>query len=167
MKKTLLFSILFLGVFVVNAQLDIKPGMKQVNAGVGASTIGIPIYLGADYCILPDVTVGAETSFRIYSDNWGMAKYNHSIIAFVANGNYHFNTLLNLPDIWDVYAGVNSGFYLWTSDASYFGSNGTGLGVGSQVGGRYILNDQFSLNAETMFSTAASAFKFGITYKLP
>lgn len=142
----------------------IDKGQLQFNAGVGFSGWGIPIYAGLDYGVHPDVTVGGEFSFRTYNDNFGGTKYNHTIFALSANGNYHFNTLLNIPSNWDVYAGLSLGFYFWNSSGDYPGSNASGVGLGLQIGGRYYFSERFGINLELGGGTIGAG-KFGISIR--
>ena len=38
---------------------------------------GVPVYLGLDYGVHPDITLGGEISFRSYHDRWSGYEYNH------------------------------------------------------------------------------------------
>ncbi len=165
MKKALVVIVLLLGITAIFAQNQVDKGLLQVNAGVGISGWGIPIYVGADAGILKNLTVGGELSYRGYS-YWG---YNHSIIGILANGNYHFSDLLTkyvtpIPSEIDLYWGLNLGGYIWISESGYTGT-GSRLGIGSQLGARYYFNDKLAANLEfgggNTFGT-----KLGITYKL-
>ncbi|MBN1252397.1 MAG: hypothetical protein JXR51_01730 [Bacteroidales bacterium] len=165
MKKIILtFGFIAIASFIF-AQSPINKGQLQLNAGVGFSSWGIPIYVGLDYGVHPDITVGGEFSFRTYSDNFAGTKYSHSIIGISGNGNYHFNRLLNIPSDWDFYAGLNLGFYFWNSNDDYDGSDGSGIGLGAQIGGRYYFSDRFGINLELGGGNTLSGGKFGITYK--
>lgn len=166
MKKIHLTLILIIYTAVAFAQSPINKGQLQFNAGVGLSSWGIPVYLGIDYGIHKDITIGGEVSFRSYHDNWGGRGYNHSIFGISGNGNYHFNSLLKIPPTWDFYAGLNIGFYIWRSNSEYLGSHSSGLGLGAQVGGRYYFTDRFGINLELGGGNAFSGGKFGISLKL-
>jgi len=83
-----------------------------------------------------------------------------------ANGNYHFNSLLDIPNNWDFYAGLNLGFYIWNSSDDYPGSNTSGLGLGAQVGGRYYFNDKLGVNLEFGGGNAFSGGKVGVSVRL-
>tara|TARA_R110002049_G_scaffold289495_3_gene472370 strand:+ start:1594 stop:2043 length:450 start_codon:yes stop_codon:yes gene_type:complete len=148
------------------AQNPISKGQAQFNAGLGFSSWGVPVYLGVDYGVHEDITIGGELSFRSYRDNWKNDRYNHSIIGISGNANYHFNNLLNIPKEWDFYAGLNLGFYIWNSSRNYGGSNTSGLGLGAQLGGRYYFTEKLGVNLELGGGNVFSSGKVGITVKL-
>lgn len=148
------------------AQGPIGKGGAQLNAGVGLSNWGIPLYIGLDFGIHKDVTFGFEASFRSYNDRYNDYKYKHSIIGISGNFNYHFNSLLNISPKWDVYAGLNLGFYYWNSPNNYYGEHYSGLGLGGQIGVRYFLTNNVGLNLEFGGGNAFSQGKFGITIKI-
>ena len=166
MKKLLFVIVLLAGVIKSYGQNPLRVGASQLNAGFGLSGYGIPIYVGLDYGASRDFTLGGELSFRSYSDHYSGAIYNHTIMGIAANGNYHFNTVLDMPHDWDFYAGLNLGFYAWTSPSDYPGDHNSGLGLGLQVGGRYYLSKTVGLNLEVGGGTATSGGKFGLTFKL-
>jgi len=151
-------------VFTVDAQSPLDRGNKQLNAGVGFSGWGIPLYVGMDFGVSRDITLGFEGSIRFYNQNYIGTKYNHSIIGFSGNGNYHFNTILDIPSDWDFYAGLNIGYYFWSSQTDYPGTGYSGIGLGAQIGGRYFFSNNFGLNLEFGGGNAFSGGKFGITY---
>lgn len=166
MKKQILTLILILATSFVFAQSNISKGESQINVGVGLSSWGVPVYLGFDYGVHQDITLGAEASFRSYNDNWHDNKYRHSVIGIQGNANYHFNTVLNIPSNWDFYAGLNLGFYSWNSPNDYEGSHTSGLGLGAQIGGRYFFSNKVGINLEFGGGNAFSGGKFGLTIKL-
>ncbi len=165
MKKTVLTLVIAFASFLVFSQNPLARGGIQLNAGVGLSSWGIPLYFGADYGLTDDITIGGETSFRTYSENF-IIKYHHTVIGVSGNANYHFNNLLGISSEWDTYAGANVGFYFWNSPNNYPGDYASGLGLGLQVGGRYYFTENFGLNLEFGGGNAFSGGKFGISYKL-
>ena len=168
MKRTfLLIAVaLFFTSGVAFNQSPLPIGKTQLNVGVGLSEWGIPIYVGIDYSVHKDITVGGEFSYRSYRENWKGVYYNHNVMGFSGNGNYHFNSLLIIPQQWDFYAGLNLGFYVWSSPDTYTGRHSTGLGLGAQIGGRYYLSDKVGLNLEFGGGNAFSGGKFGVSIKL-
>jgi outer membrane immunogenic protein len=166
MKKRVLTFILVIAASVVFAQSPISKGESQINFGVGLSSWGVPVYLGFDHGVHPDITLGAEASFRSYKDHWHDNRYKHSVIGIQGNANYHFNTVLNIPSPLDFYAGLNLGFYSWNSPSDYEGSHTSGPGLGAQIGGRYFFSNNIGVNIEFGGGNAFSGGKFGITIKI-
>jgi outer membrane immunogenic protein len=165
MKKLYLTFILAIITSAVFAQSPIPKGTLQLNAGIGLSSWGVPVYVGLDLGVHKDITIGGEFSFRSYHDNWLNNRYNHSVIGISGNANYHFNTILRIPTNWDFYAGLNIGFYIWNSPNDYPGTNSSGLGIGAQIGGRYYFTHKFGINLELGGGNAFSEGKFGISLK--
>lgn len=166
MKTRILTIVLILVSGIAFSQGPVAKGHSQVNVGVGLSTWGLPVYLGFDYGVHKDITLGGELSFRSYNDNWSGNKYKHSVIGIMGNANYHFNTILNIPSKWDFYAGLNLGFYSWNSPDNYEGSHISGLGLGGQIGGRYYFSNKIGINLEFGGGNAFSGGKFGLTIKI-
>jgi len=166
MKKLILIFSILLTTSVLFAQNPIKEKQLQFNAGFGLSSWGIPIYIGLDYGIHKDITVGGELSFRSYHEDWRDYDYHHNVTGLTANGNYHFNSLLEIPSEWDFYAGLNLGFFIWDSDSQYKGNHSSGLELGIQIGGRYYLTNKIGINLEFGGGGAFSGGKIGISIKL-
>ncbi len=166
MKRISILFVLVLLVGAIFAQNPIAVGQTQLNAGVGFSSWGIPVYLGLDYGVHKDITMGGQLSYNSYRDRYQSYHYNHSILGIAGNANYHFNHVLKIPTNWDFYAGLSVGFYIWDSPDSYHGSNSSGLGISGQVGGRYYFNDKFGVNLEFGGGNAFSGGKLGLSMKL-
>lgn len=156
MKKALLLLVLLIGAASVFA-LPLNVGQSQFNIGTGFSTWGMPIYMGVDYGVTPDITLGGEATLRFH---------NHgSWVGIYGNGNYHFVNLLNMPSNTDFYAGLCLGFDVWLPDDGHENAHNSGLGLGVQVGGRYYFNDRLGLNLE-IGGGFVSGGKIGISCKL-
>jgi hypothetical protein len=166
MKKYLFILSFLLSSSLIYAQSPIAKGETQLNAGIGLSSWGVPVYIGFDYGAHPDISVGGELSYRSYNDKYANVSYDHSVIGISGNGNYHFNRILEIPKKWDFYAGLNLGFYIWNSPNNYQGSHSSGLGLGGQIGGRYFFSDKIGLNLEFGGGNAFSGGKLGLTFKL-
>jgi outer membrane immunogenic protein len=165
MKKTVIILLLsFITVLTVNSQSPLRKGGQQLNVGLGFSGWGVPLYVGLDFGIQRDFTLGIEGSFRTYRQNYKEVRYNSTIIGLSGNGNYHFNRILEIPSDWDFYAGLNIGYYFWSTPSDYPGPYSSGLGLGAQIGGRYFFRNNFGLNLEFGGGNAFSGGKFGITY---
>jgi len=158
------FLMVFFG--VANAQAPLSEGAFQLNGGFGFSNHGLPVYVGLDYGVHPDITIGGELSYRSFNRNWSGNKYKHSVTGISGNANYHFNRILNISNPWNFYAGLNLGYFYWNNDRNYGGSHSSGLGLGLQVGGRYYFNDKIGLNLEFGGGNAFSGGKIGVSIKL-
>jgi outer membrane immunogenic protein len=166
MKRAVLFIIVHLAAVFATAQAPLPVGGKQLNAGLGLSSKGVPVYVGLDFGVHEDITVGGELSFRAYHEKWKKEYYRHLVTGISANGNYHFNRLLDISSRWDLYAGVNLGFFIYNSPRSYPGTRSSGLGLGGQIGARFFLNDKLGLNLEFGGGNAFEGGKFGVTVVL-
>jgi hypothetical protein len=169
-KKNVLFLVVFC-LFSVSAmaQAPLGQGNKQINAGLGFTNEGLPVYVGMDFGIHPDVTIGPVASIRAWRETYRFDGdrfiANHLIFFAGFNGNYHFNRLLEIPSNFDFYAGGTIGFYVWSSPNDYIGPNASGLGINAQIGGRYFIDRNFALNMEIGGGSLAGG-RFGITYIL-
>ena len=167
MKKSYLLIILCFLIKTSFSQGTMPIGQTQFNVGVGLSNYGTPVYLGIDYGALRNLSIGGELSFRSYDERWGQNYHRRSITSLAVNVNYHFNSILLLPSKFDFYAGLNLGFYNWsTPEDGYNGSHSSGLGLGAQVGGRYYFTRKFGFNLEFGGGNAFSGGKVGLTFKL-
>jgi outer membrane immunogenic protein len=165
MKKIILTLTILCATNFLNAQtVGVRPTM--FNAGVGFSSWGVPVYLGLDFGVHPDITIGGEVSFRSFNERFGPNRYNHSVIGLSGNFNYHFDRVLKLPSPWNIYAGLNVGFYMWNSPKNYNGNYNSGLGLGAQLGVRYFFNDRVGINLELGGGNAFSGGKIGLTFKI-
>jgi hypothetical protein len=168
--KKIKFIILFtiLSSTISLAQGTLGKGGKQLNAGLGFSDWGVPVYVGLDFGVHQDITIGPRLSFRNYSYTRSGNKYHQNLSVLSFNGNYHFNSLLNLPSAWDVYAGLTLGYYFWsdvkTSNGGLYEGNSSEVGLDLQIGGRYFVTDRFGINLELGGGHDAGG-RFGITYK--
>jgi len=147
------------------AQSPIAPGEKQLNAGVGLSSWGVPIYVGVDLGVAQDFSIGGNFSYRSYSEGFAGNNYDWSLIVLGLNGNYHFDNMLDLTSDWNVYGGLTLGYYIWSDPGTGYGGNrASGLGLDAQLGARYFFSKSFAVNLEVGGGTAAGG-KFGITKK--
>ena len=103
---------------------------KQLNFGTGISSYGIPAYVGLDFAVHNDWTVGPVVKVHIDDD-----------IRFGALGrvDYHWNRLLEIPSDFDFYLGANVGFI--SGDEIEFD-------LGFQLGGRWYWSEKWGLNLE-------------------
>jgi hypothetical protein len=165
MKKiNLIVLIVFAAVTASFSQGTLGKGGKQLNAGLGFSNWGVPIYVGLDFGVHESITIGPELSFRTYNQRYFGTKFSQNLIVISFNGNYHFNQLLKLPDPLDLYAGLSLGYYIWSANDDYSNARASGVGLDGQIGVRYFFSDNFGLNLELGGGTGSGG-SFGITYK--
>jgi outer membrane immunogenic protein len=165
--RSIIITIAFVFItFISYCQNPTPRGSNQLNLGVGFSGWGIPLYVGFDHGIHRDITLGGELSYRSYREDWKNYTYNHGIVGISGNLNYHFNHILAISPRWDLYAGINLGFFVWSSPTAYDGNNHSGLGLGGQIGTRYYLSNRVGLNLEFGGGNAFSGGKFGLTIKI-
>jgi outer membrane immunogenic protein len=165
-QKTTLILILLLFKVTSYSQNKLDIGEAQINVGLGISNWGVPVYVGADFGAIEDFTLGAEFSYRNFNERFDINKYRHRISCLLINGNYHFNNLFDLPNKFDLYAGLNIGFYSWRYDQNYISQPYSGRGWGGQAGGRYFLSEKVGINLEFGGGVALSGGKLGLTFKL-
>ncbi|RKS99326.1 outer membrane beta-barrel protein [Flavobacterium sp. 123] len=167
MKKIILLATVCFMSIGAFAQAPLENGALQLNAGLGSSGWGTPIYVGLDYGVGNNFTVGGELSYQSKSATYASTKYKSTAIGIGANGNYHFNALLDIPSKWDLYAGLGINYYVWKYDNElYKTSDNSNIGLGAQIGGRYFFSDKFGVNLEVGGGSATSGAKIGVTYKL-
>lgn len=165
MKKAFLFLSFVALSFVANAQA-IGSGESQVNAGVGLSGWGVPVYANYEYGFSDVISGGVEGSYRSFNEKYVGDSYKYSVLGIGAFANYHVNDLLGVPAPWDVYAGATLGYYSVSVDTDYDGAIGSGLSFGGQVGARYYFSDKMGVNLEFNGGSVVTGGKLGITIKL-
>jgi outer membrane immunogenic protein len=169
MKKIVLTLACFIsaGMF---AQQSLEKGGIQINAGIGTSSWSTPIYAGLDYGVHEDITIGLEGSYQSYDyGGLGLSTTDKfTIIGIGVNANYHFNEVLDIPEKWDLYAGVGFNYYKWSygGTSNYLGVDFSGTSFGGQLGARYFFTEKFGLNAEFGGGGSTSGGKLGVTFKL-
>lgn len=172
MKQFLI--LFFLGFFSIStfAQSPIPIGGRQVNAGLGIFSKGSSIYAGMDFGLPEDITVGGEISLQSRTDRFPMGEIKYSGFGLGANANYHFNRLLKLDEVWDVYGGLILNYVNWGVKSTNLAVDYTGqyeytsgIGVDIQIGGRYYFNQKIGINLE-LGGLGISRGKLGISYRL-
>lgn len=154
MKK--LFAILILVAFGSLAfgqgSAPLSKGDNQLNFGAGFGG-GFPIYVGMDFAVHNDITVGPEVGFNLDGMDY---------MTIAGRGDYHWNRLLEITPDFDFYTGLNIGFLVGFSE--YGGTSG--LDLGGQVGGRWYWNDKWAINAEFAGGKISVGGKVGVSMKL-
>lgn len=166
MKKNLFIVCFFVMAVGVFAQAPLEKGGLQLNAGLGTSGWGTPVYVGLEYGLGNNFTLGGELSYRSDDKRYDAINYDYSVTGIGANVNYHFNEILSIARPWDFYAGLGLNYYTWNyKNGKYEGSRDSDVDLGVQIGGRYFFNNNFGINIEGGGGNTVSGLKVGITYK--
>ncbi len=145
----------------------------MINAGVGVSNWGLPIFAGVDFFVSDMVSAGAIAGFSVKKQNIGTYSGKYTLMGGGVRGNYHIGKRWkNTPKNTDLYLGLNLGYY----SLSYKDNNGnklTGAGIvnsvlalGAQVGARYYFSKNLAGLAEIGGGAGISGLRLGITYQL-
>lgn len=161
MKKWILLAVLACTASMTSyAQSPIGKGGSQLNMGIGLHGGHIPLYLGYDYGVHPDITVGPQLNFDLGLEYLGIS----------ARGDYHFNSIMSIPQNWDFYAGLSLGAVvgldLYDHDHHHHhGHHGLDLDAGLQIGGRYYWNSSWGINLEIGGGSHHSGGRLGLSYR--
>lgn len=132
MKK--LIFILILGISLpLSAQAYEGQGDVKINAGISAFGNGSGLTGTIDLGLLDWLSIGGGV--EIYFSN--PAKYKDDTSYIFGRANFHLGSLLNMPDEWDLYPGVNLGIL-----GSY------GFILNAHVGARYFFSNRIGVFAE-------------------
>ena len=134
MKRLNLIAILSMLSFTIMAQSGssaLPKGNIQLNFGSGINTHGFPVYVGLDFAVHNNVTLGPLLKVR-FEDN-------KTSVTLLGKADFHWNQLMGIPSNWDFYTGGNLGGKL---------NDGIFLDLGFQVGGRWYWNNKMGLNLE-------------------
>jgi outer membrane immunogenic protein len=160
MKKLILILLCIVLASEIDAQ-NTMAGKAQINAGFGMSQYGLPVYVGLDVGIHPDISIGVEGSYQRHT----IPNYNAALFGIEGNINYHFNSVFKIKnEHWDVYAGATVGYWIWNWNNSYNGSLSSGLGLSGQIGARYFIVPRWAINFEISGGTLSGG-KFGLTHR--
>lgn len=169
--KKIFVVVLLSGVsFAANSQgFEPGPGFKQINFGVGASSWGIPVYVGMDFGISDKITLGPRISYRSYSRNYAfIGGVTYSIFNLSFRGDYHYGSHIpGLPEQLDLYGGLSLGYSVWSdnysgADSGNLESSGAFLAV--QAGARWYFHENWGANAEVSGGTL-SGLEVGLSYR--
>ena len=143
-----------------------QKGKKQFNIGLGFDNSTIPIYLGLDFWVHQDISIGGSVGWRRHKFDYLNDKYYTTLINFSLPVNYHFSRILGVPNKWDIYAGLSIGFFHWSNnvdDDNWKDDNTSGLGLGGQLGVRYFFNSKIGINLEFAGGNHVSDGKIGLS----
>lgn len=145
-------------------------GAVLLNAGIGLSNWGVPLYGGVE-AYIQDFTLGGVLSYRRYYSDWRNYRYDFSATTLSGVANYHFNRVLRIPSNWDLYLGANIGYNFEGYNRApgapeYTYRRVGGLAAGLQLGGRYYFSRSAGLNLEVGGGNVLSDVRFGLTFRL-
>ncbi len=137
MKKTafvlLLTMILTGAAFSQEGEAPLAKGEKQLNFGLGMAYSTLPVYVGIDFAVHDDVTVGGQLGLDLAYFDW---------MSLMARADYHFNRIMGIPKDFDFYAGGGIGANVG------MGGYGSTVGLNLHVGGRWYWNEIWAINVE-------------------
>lgn len=137
MKKSvfaLLLAVIIGGVaFAQEGEAPLSKGEKQLNFGLGLAYSTFPVYVGMEYAVHDDITVGGQLGFDMAYFDW---------MSIMARGDYHFNRIIGIPKDFDFYAGAGVGVNIG------MGGYATAVGLNLHVGGRWYWDEKWGLNLE-------------------
>lgn len=172
-EPLLLGLALFSSVVDVNGQGLIQSGGRwdQVNAGLGMSTRGLPVFIGVEQTVDDHISAALIGTFQSYRENSSAGTWNHQFYAVGLQGNYHFIELAPTP--YDFFAGLTVSWsahrFRWAGATaapnSYEGSAIGGTGLSAQIGGRYTYRSTTFL-VQLDGGTLNSGFLVGLTFPL-
>lgn len=177
--------------FEANAQVD-KNGVQFVNVGlaVGSAFSGGTVQSGDNISrsyTIPTIGVTYEVGvhqsivlggfFSFGAGGWSEERVqvvrNHSYKSYIlgAKGSYYFNSLIGLPEKWDLFAGLGLSFS-YTSNKNQL-ANGEDISrsaswrfpnAGIFVGGRYYFNEKIGVYTE--FGLWPQWWTLGATFRI-
>jgi len=148
------------------------PGVRDnnlfINAGIGFGPTGgynmgiPPISLSVDYKLPIDlpITVGGFATFGTWRYSYLNTNVTYTNIGIGARGMYHFNFLDNL----DLYAGLNLGYVIQTSNQTQYSGSSFFL-WGFNTGARYFFTENLGAYLELGYS-GLNYISTGVTFKL-
>ena len=125
-------------------QAPLGTGQLAFNGGVGLGRAPLPLYVGLDGAVHPDVTVGGDV---FISSRLGD-------VTLMGRVDYHWNRLLGIPRDGDFYLGAG----LVVADY--------GLWPRLLVGGRWFFSERVGLNLEIGGENKWAGGLLGVTVKI-
>lgn len=173
MKKSLWVLSFCICAYSSFAQYDLKKQL-QLNLGVGMTNFGAMEYLGADYGLHRDITIGLAFHHRSATETYTKLK--------IAGGqftvNYHLNHLFKFEEEkCDMYIGPYFDYWLAAPDYKQLKPDSASIGYGVQFGVRHYFSQHlgflFELQGGALKNKAylvhdpsiSGALKLGLTYR--
>jgi hypothetical protein len=155
MKKTFLLMTLLMLTSLILA-VPVATHQIQLDMGAGLFNTHFPIYVGLDYGLNENSTVGGGLSTAFYDHGNKFDIYG--------NWNYHFVNLLSMPHNTALYAGLSLCFDTWLGHEGHEDDHKSMLILTGQIGGRYYFNNNLGIHLEIGGCPTSNA-TFGISYK--
>lgn len=165
-KNILLLTILFVLILSVNLNAQIFDKARNINAGIGTSSNGIPFYIGIDQEVATHITVGLSAAMNSHENIEGETPFNQNIYSFTINTNYYMGHMIGLPENWNFYGGLNLGMIFNKSEHELGTDEHYGPGIGLQLGSRYFFTPNLAANLELGGGYTATGIRIGISYML-
>ena len=140
-------------------------GMMQLDAGLGVSVWGVPVYVGMDFGVADQITIGPRVSYRSYNYG-GFFDYGSNIINVTFRGDYHYSYHIDaLPKELDLYGGLSAGYSIWSNKNDVIDPDGNSRAiVYVQAGARWYFSKAFAVNVEALGGNL-SGLEVGISYR--
>lgn len=166
--------------FAQGGRAAYSPGDKTFQAGIGLGStghyysgfnygFGVPVSAALEFGVNDYFSVGPYAAFVSYNPRRLGREFNSSTFSVGAKGSFHYLSLINEPlelgidesklDLYiAVYLGLAFGNYTrYYDNISY-------LDLGTVVGGRYMVNEQFGLFTELGYG-ALAVWTVGVSYR--
>jgi outer membrane immunogenic protein len=149
-----------------------SPNLKQLSFGIGTSDYGVPLSVDLRFSIHKDMSIGPVFSYQSYKYRFFTWEWKYTIIGFGGQFTYHFNTLLNMPDKWDIYSTAVLGYYSVKESSDFqemnnpSGSISGGVGLWINVGGKYFFNDKIGAMLELGRTNLGGGARVGLAIRL-
>ncbi len=112
-------------------------------------------------------------NFSFQDERYERVKWTHTVIGFNARGAYYADRILDIPSDFDLYGGLDLGFYIWNTKQKssvdgidYSGGDLGGFGLSAFVGGRYFFNPNMAVNLELGGGSVTSGGRIGVSFVL-
>lgn len=155
------------------AQVQLQSGGRWdlINAGLGMSTRGLPVFVGIEQTVDEHISAGLIASFQSDRESGAAGTWNHQYFGVGLQGQYHFTEIAQPP--WDFFAGLTLGYYAhrytWAGagpvPGNYGGNAIGGLQLGGHLGGRYTYKNTTFL-AQLDGGSLFSGFLVGLSFPL-
>lgn len=129
MRKSILILVMSMLTSLGFAQAWNGQGDQKVQVGMSAWGYGTGLSGTYEYGISDAISLGAGANFY-FSKNQSEGFF------LFGKGSYHLQDVLNLPDEWDIYPGLNIGLL------------GNTFGLGAHVGARYFFSPKLGAFVE-------------------